>query len=304
MNGRPGKRIQKVFWTLLRVGGTAFFLAAIFRNPALRPHSVTWPGGGRLAVALISIPGFVMSLAWIESWRLRSLHPDPESPSPSPAQSLRWYLESRPWVYALPGSLGADGVLAFRMQAGTGLPPLRIGKWLIRLRLWGLLAWAFTLAAVCMRPGALTGLLSGPFTASWVWWSVGGASLLLAVALEETGTPFSRLARLSRPLAQSLMAAALAIGWAWMAGYGVGVELSLLQVATLMALLTFASLLPLSIAGLGVQEALILHVLGGGHASGQLLLVSLMLHLQRLSLSALGLAVSWWQPIASDGGPA
>lgn len=221
----------------------------------------------------------------------------------------RIFLQSRPFIYLLPSAVGAEGMIWAH---------LREHRWghgscvylLLSTRVWGLGVWALAAGLFCaLAPEA--SLRSLPLVARRpsLWLLLGGCACLGSVASRWGVAAWSRVPLApfrSAPLLGSfgltLASAGISILAGLWAARAIGLPMAPAQVMGIIALLNFALVLPISVAGVGVQEGVVLLVGGGmGFQEAHLLGFSAILHLQRLAIALAGLGVL--RPRRDPGAP-
>jgi hypothetical protein len=292
----PSPRALALF--LLKAGGTAALSFLTWRKLPPGALASGW-GGIHWGAACGSMGAFVAGMALLEAWRMKlagdqALGPGLRGGGPGP-RYLEWlflYVETRPWIYLLPATLAAEGILWHRLGR-RGVPAGTGGRILLSVRLWGLGAWALLEAwSLHAEPGL--GVLFGslpPWAAQAPCWGLLalGAALAALVALPSwKRAPVALLLALAAALW-----AVLCAGWASRAA---GIPLGAGAATGAITFLNFALVLPLSLGGLGLQEALLLTLLAPwGFPPAAILAFSLILHLQRVAMALLGLC-AWWLP--------
>ena len=288
----------------LKLLGSALLLGLTFRR---FPIARLWPaiGGIRWNPALASVAVFVLLMTCGEAVRLwiAARLSQGEGPGPTPWQWAVHYLHSRPWVYILPASIAAEGMLWARATR-SGVPASTGGRIVLGAKLWGLAAWAFAAGLGLQREPRLLNLLRG--LPAWTrgglpWYLLGAAVCLGAGAFSCVGarngslTMGRRALLLAASLATALAVMGVSVGCAWWAALAAGLPMSFSAIMGAAALLNFALVLPISLGGLGLQEAVLLTAfMPLGLAPGPLLALSFLMHLQRLAMVAVGLA-TWVQ---------
>jgi len=288
---------RKILLEALKVAGTAFLLWFAFRKvPAGTFARAAQGENWSLALASLGVYGLGMSL--VEASRylilaraLRSAEDD------LPLREwVALYLESRPWVYLLPASAGAEAVL-WRGLRGHRWTHRQCGALVLGTRVIGLGIWVLLLGVALGLAPSVPGLileLPRALKGGWAWGALGAAIVavsILAIPLfaGEKGRRFPAgpmlLAVAAGVVSAAVVCAALLLGAA-----SAGLHLTFLEAAGFTAVLNIGMVLPISLAGLGLQEALLLR-LGAGLATfapAPLMALSAILHLQRLGLALLG----------------
>jgi hypothetical protein len=254
----------------------------------------------RIASALGSALFFSLGTLLAEAWRLQvagSLVAERTLPFP------KWFfmlLATRPWVYLLPAGIGAEGALWWKLRQ-EGWQHGGCAYVVLSTRILGVAFWALAIAAGLTfssfgpaSGGLLPAFLRGPLP-----WIALGLGLMGAVQLVKHLPRISGQVQFTRAGARTWLRLALAtcavgavccLSFLW-AARSAGLQVSLGFSAGVLGLVYFGMALPVSLAGLGLQEAIVLLVgRKAGIADAQLLAICGVLHLQRGMLSALGLA--------------
>jgi len=294
--GKPGLRLLWLFelaltclllWLSLRNVPLAGILGALARI--------------RLPQALLSLVLFGVGVPLLEGARLRLAGTLAEETQPPGLFWVALFAESRPFMYLMPAAAGSEGMIWLR---------LRQYRWrhrscafvVLLTKAWGVGGWALVLGLVLAGPGALGGL----FPAGRLWlrspflWAGGGLAILGGMALapfllaRRQGVPVR--APGARVLAGMALATAGAMGVAvlaaWIAAGSAGIHQGFLFSAGFLALCNFATLLPIAVAGFGLQEALVLAIgLPLGCPAPVLLAFSAVVHAQRLALALAGVVL-------------
>ena len=294
---RIGRWLREGFQVLF----TLFLLGLAFRKVPLDELGKAflelhpWMGAGAILL-------FGVLLIPLEAARFRSAGHVYREKDPPWRGWVFLYLESRKFQYLLPASMGAEGVLWYRLKQ-RGWRHATCGFVVFATRGWGMVGWAFTAAvALAWAPG-VPAILAG--LAPWMigpWpWGTGALLGTLVLGLGPLGwarwkklplSPEWRRHLLAQVgfMALTLVANGLS---AWLAARSAGLSIPLLSILGLLALVNFAIALPASVGGLGIQEWLVLR-LGSelGLAAAPLLVFSMLLHAQRLGLTVAGAFVS------------
>jgi hypothetical protein len=250
---------------------------------------------------LLSLGFFVAGAVLVESTRFACASHLLDERQPRFRDWARFFVESRPFFYLLPASIGTEGMVWARLRQYQW-HHVSCGFVVVNTRLWGFAAWAGAAAFALSEPsGAGTLLARAPawMRAPGIW---AAAAVLAAAAAAAVPAAMARwnglalrraigLPNLAMALASS--ASALIISRAVvMASAAAGTPIPFHAAMGLMAIFNFAMVLPVSLAGFGLQEALVLIL---GHAYGyqpaSLVAFSAILHLQRLALSLPGLGI-------------
>lgn len=252
-------------------------------------------------LALGSVLLYALGAASIESARLAFSGRLVAEPRVGYGGWLRLFMVSRPFFYFLPASAGAEG----RVWLGLRRRHWRHGSCgfaLLLNRSIGVGGWALAAAFALSYPGG-TGLMlrQAPTWLRSPWpWGIGGGCVLAACLLAPSihgllralpsppGQGRSLLGLALTTLASILVTALAAL----MAAAAAGTPLTLDQALGLIAIFNFAMVLPISLGGFGLQEALVLSLgLGLGYPPAALIAFSTLLHAQRLVLSLAGLGL-------------
>jgi uncharacterized membrane protein YbhN (UPF0104 family) len=254
---------------------------------------LTWAG---LSVAVI-----ILGLAPVEAARLRCAGALLAEDQPGFARWFEIFLSSRPFFYILPAAVGAEAMVWARLRQFRW-DHRSCGFVVLATRIWGMSAWSLAAAlALGQFPGFGPILARAPLWAqqSGFWMAAGGtlaaASILLPVFLAgRQGVGFAprgwkgALAIVAATLT-SVLATSLS---AQLASWAAGTPFTFIQSMGLLAFFNFSMVLPISLGGLGLQEALILFLgVPMGYRPEALVAFSVLLHLQRLALCGLGLGV-------------
>lgn len=212
---------------------------------------------------------------------------------------LRIFLESRAFLYLLPSGVGQEGFLWWRLR-GQGWQHANCVFVVLLIRVTGLAGWllalGWALTATPLRVPARA-LLPAPLAQPLAWAALGALLLLLAgltpAVLRRRGllarhSPgLGAWARLLPATLGSMTMVALSMQWGARA---FGLEMDIGVAGGILTLLFLALVLPVSVAGLGVQEGLLLLVGKGlGWPPGATLGLSCLLHLHRAALALTGL---------------
>lgn len=286
----------RALWAL-KLGFTILLLALAFRNVPLHALAEAWGRihmGWAIGAVLLYLPLCVLA----ESMRLWAAGRRVAAP---PLRLREWsaaFLASRPWFYLLPASAGADGMIWYRLRR-RGWSHGGCGYAVLAVRFWGLALWAamagFTLIVAPETRGLLSGTprwLSSPYP-----WLGGGVLALLACVLAphwlarkehvdlKGAGPMDSLLNLGLALFSASITAACVL----MAAQATALPFSLPACFGLLAWLNFAMALPISLGGLGLQEALVLRLgLPLGLPAATLLAFSGIVHLMRIVLAIAG----------------
>ena len=294
--GAPGKAWGSRAAWVLKLGFTTLLLFLAFRKVPLRDLTSAWGRihtGWAAGAVLAYLPFCVLA----ESTRLWAAGRRIAAP---PLRIREWaaaFLESRPWFYLLPAATGADAVVWYHLRK-RGWSHGGCGFTVLSVRLWGLALWAlvagFTLFTVPETRSILAGM-PGWIAAPYLW-AAGGCAAVIACTIAPHWLARKEHVDLGRiphsdPLLHLGLAALSALvtgSCVWMAARATGLPFSLPACLGLLAWLNFAMALPISLGGLGLQEALVLRLgLPLGLPAATLLAFSGIVHLMR-ALLALG----------------
>jgi hypothetical protein len=204
------------------------------------------------------------------------------------------YLRSRPWTFAMPGGLAADGAIGVAL-ARRGWSAGQSVRLLLVNRLWGLCVWCALLALHLGRRA-----LDGPFRVppALLWAGAGAAAVAATLMWFDTtrgAAPWP--AQLSRHLVLGTLGAigaGVIVLSTQASARALGLPSSLLGASGFQASMMLGMLLPVSLNGLGLQEFLVFH--GGFFPNASLAALSLLtivLHLQRTLPALAGLVLIW-----------
>lgn len=301
MEALPTKAVWKSWgnrasW-ILKLGSTVLLLFLAFRKVPLHDLAGAWTrlhSGWAIAAVLAYLPLSVGA----ESVRLWAAGRRVASPYLHLYEWSAAFLESRPWFYLLPASAGADAVIWYRLRK-CGWSHGECGFTVISVRLWGLALWALiaglTLALVPESRTILSGIPR--WGSSWPLWLGGGClALITCVIAPHWLAQKQHIGLRNLPFTDPLVHLLLAIisafvtgGCVWMAAWAAGLPFSLPACLGLLAWLNFAMALPISLGGLGLQEALVLRLgLPMGLPAATLLAFSAIVHLMRATLALAG----------------
>ncbi|HET6329971.1 MAG TPA: lysylphosphatidylglycerol synthase domain-containing protein [Holophagaceae bacterium] len=293
-SGQAWKR--RALW-LLKLGFTILLLALAFQHVPLRALGDAWSRirmGWAIGAVIIYVPLCVLA----ESARLWAAGRRVAAPPLTIREWASAFLASRPWFYLLPASAGADGMVWYHLRR-KGWSHGGCGYTLLSVRFWGLALWALIAGMSLIMAPETGGILSGipPWLMSPRLWLAGGCITLLGCALAphwlarkehvdlKSAGPADPFLHLSLTVFSALIAAASV----WMAARATALPFGLLTCLGLLAWLTFAMALPISLGGLGLQEALVLRLgLPLGLPAATLLAFSGIVHLMRAILALTG----------------
>lgn len=287
------RRTNQASW-FLKLGFTLLLLFLAFRKVPIHELVKTWahlhPNWAITAV-LAYLPLCVSA----ESLRLWASGRRVASP---PLHIREWcsaYLESRPWFYLLPAAAGADGVIWYHLRS-RGWQHGGCGYTVISVRLWGLAFWALVAGLTLRSVPEIYNILTGipGWLTSWPLWFFGGCAALALCTATPHWLAHKAHINLQRipptdPALHLLLAlnSALVTGMCvWMGAKAAGLPFSLPVCLGLLAWLNFAMALPISLGGLGLQEALVLRLgMPMGLPAASLLAFSAIIHLMRIVLA-------------------
>jgi uncharacterized membrane protein YbhN (UPF0104 family) len=251
-----------------------------------------------LPLAASSVALFVLGNLLIEPLRLLAAGRLLRERQPRFTQWLNLYAESRPFYYVLPAAAGAEGMVWLRLrqfQWGHA----SCGFVVFITRLVGVSTWALAAALAVGSPGSAALLAQAPaFMRSPSLWGTMGALVLVASILapgwmrrwkhlpvrDQRAKAMTAVVLLSPA---SAMVNVLAVHAGALAAH---TSLGLVETAGLLGFFNFAMILPVSLGGFGLQEALVLGLgLPLGYPAPALLAFSIVMHFQRLALSITGL---------------
>lgn len=219
---------------------------------------------------------------------------------------LSWcatFLRSRPWAYLLPISVAGEAAMLLHGKRPSWSTYGAI-RTLVSVRLLGLLLWALWCGATSGQ-AAISSLLNhlpSPIASGEFWLAMGGIGLCCFAVFERTRRRSFPIASIVLALASTVLMAATTK----LAAVATGVSLGFLDILGFLALLNFAMVLPVSLGGIGVQEGILLIMnANAGIPAESLMSFSLLLHLQRLVLAAIGISLVFTQSMRHERhGPA
>lgn len=252
-----------------------------------------------LPLALVSVATFLLGNFLVEPLRLMAAGRVLQESQPRFSQWLALYAESRPFFYVLPASAGAEGMVWVRLRRYQWTHA-SCGFVVFMTRVVGTGTWALGAAlALEAHDGCGRLLAQAPgFLRLPAFWGAGGALVLLGALLapgwmrhwkhlpvvSRRGAPLAGMILLS--LASALVNALSVHGAALSAHTSLGMA----GAVGFLAFFNFAMILPISLGGFGLQEAMILGLgLPLGYPAPALIAFSIVLHIQRLTLSLIGL---------------
>lgn len=238
------------------------------------------------ALAVFSSLLYLAVLSGMEGWRYWVEARRQGIEAQGLAYWTRAFMRSRPWVFLLPVAIAAEAAmyLGGKNAGCESRPMIRV---LVDVRLMGLLIWALLCGLSLNSPAATTLFQTLPVLVSnasvWLGFSIVGIVIFLA---------FERRQGRAMPwksVGLAFLSALLLSGVTELSAVAAGVPLSMIEVIAFLAILNFALVLPISLGGLGIQEALLFHMCSqtGAHAE-QILTLSILLHLQRVLLALIG----------------
>ena len=254
-----------------------------------------------LALAALSLGIFLCGSLFVEPARLAFASRLLAEPQPTFATWVRIFLESRPFYFVLPGSVAAEGMVWLRLRE-LHWRHASCAFVVLCTRIWGVGTWGLAAAyALTFPKGSGLVLAQAP---SWMRsptpWALGGflaaASACLAPLLARRywNLPLvtGRVGPTIAMILSSILSALIVTVGVQVASMAAGTPLPLHSALGLMALFNFAMIVPVSLGGFGLQEALILALgTGMGYPAPALVAFSALIHAQRLLLSLLGLAL-------------
>ncbi len=205
---------------------------------------------------------------------------------------------SRAFLYALPASAGADGAIWFKLRR-HGWSHASCVQVLLMTRLLGVGVWSLAAAfSLFACPSTADMLVRAP---AWLrqpltWALIGLVVLGLAGAAPKLLSKFKQQGLDSFSRKHLLVGVGLAIlsalvnaGGVLAAARAMHISMTLGLALGFMAFFNFAMILPISLGGFGLQEALLLTLgTGLGCSAPDLLACSAIVHLQRLLLALVG----------------
>lgn len=302
-------RLRGPLLWVVKLALTAFLLRLAFRGI---PQGALVAALGRIQwpLALAATALYAIASIPLDALRLHGIATQFEIPGPSRREWVRLYLESRPFFYLLPASAGADGLVWYRLR-DRHWSHRDCGLLLFLNRTWGVGAWALA-GAISLALGTESSaiLLGAPnwLARPWFWAALGFAACagsaigpsLLRLRRGSALRPFrpSRSGVVFTATALSALGLALSVQWAARAA---GLTLPYGACLGLLAWFNFAMVLPISLGGLGIQEALVLRLAPAfGLLPAPLLAFSALVHLLRLTQVSFGAATYLWGRAAPD----
>ena len=293
----PPATLKKYLIWFTKLGLTCLLLWLALRQVPMKGLGAAFLSANP-ALALASVILFLAGIIPAETSRFLGAGGLLAERQPGFARWLRIYLQGRPFFYLLPAAVGAEGIIWIRLR-GYQWRHASCGFTVLLTRLFGVGAWALAAGISLAAPGGAGAILSG--LPPWLgrpglWVGLGilviGAS---AVApwfmgrfrgLPMAGGRWRTLAFITCATGASLLLSTLA---ASLAGLATGTPFGFVAIAGLLALFNFAMVLPISLGGFGLQEALVLRLgLPLGFSASHLLVFSALLHLQRVMLALVG----------------
>jgi len=249
-------------------------------------------------LASLSILLFVPATGLAESARLQWSGAWLALPQPGYRAWLLVYLESRPFFLLLPAAVGSEAIIWLRLRQ-HGWDNSASGFVILAGRIWGAGVWGLG-AAIALASFQGFGMILAASSAVLIrpgfWVGSAGGLLLISASLpgwlarRHGWSIRSDSVRILGTLILTVGCAAIAVGTAWIAARAAGLPFTIIQIMGLLAFFNFSMLLPISLGGFGLQEAIILFLGRSlGFAPQPLLAFSALLHIQRLVLSGVGL---------------
>lgn len=318
MNGEPQSGAATKAWKgravwAIKLGFTILLLTLAFRHVPLHSLAEAWSHihlGWAVGAVVIYVPFCVLA----ESTRLWAAGRSVAAPSLKIQEWASAFLASRPWFYLLPASAGADGVIWYRLRR-RGWSHGGCGYTVLAVRFWGLALWALVAGLTLIAAPETRGILSGTpkwLSSPWLWFGGGSLAILACVVAphwlarkEHVDLKITTPAEPFLNLGLALLSAAITAGCVWMGARATGLPFSLPACFGLLAWLNFAMALPISLGGLGLQEALVLRLgLPLGLPAATLLAFSGIVHLMRAVLALTGGLASLTDKPRSTADPA
>jgi len=214
---------------------------------------------------------------------------------------LALFAESRAFLYLLPSGMGQEGYLWWKLRK-YGWDHGSCGFLVVIVRVTGLALWMLVMARALATPAfrdACRSVLIGPLSAPTAWGAAGAALLVLSLGLPPLLVRLEKLRRYRlapapwtaflAATAASMFFSALAFQLAARAFH---LPFALDQASGCLTLLFIGMVLPISLAGLGLQETILLMLGHGlGLPVGPVLGLSCLLHAQRLIPAVAGMGV-------------
>jgi uncharacterized membrane protein YbhN (UPF0104 family) len=270
-------------------------------------HKVPWAGvrasffNVSRPLAGFSIVFFVLATTLVETTRMMFAGKVVKERQPRFRDWLRLFSESRPFFFLLPGAVATEGLIWIRLRE-MQWRHASCGFALGITRVWGVAGWCLAAAYALSKHNGTDAILAAapPFLRSPALWVAGGllasTGALLAPAIMKR---FKHLPIAENPgrfnvamAVASLLSLAIISLSVKLAAAAAGTPLPFHAAMGLMAFFNFAMVLPISVGGFGLQEGLVLLLgLSLGYPAGALIAFSALMHLQRLTLSLVGLGV-------------
>jgi uncharacterized membrane protein YbhN (UPF0104 family) len=311
---RSAARFNLKDWAawISKAGMTALLLWIVFRKVPLQGilAAMTRVDPG---LTVLSVLVFLAGTTILESLRLAAAGSLLRERPPSFPAWLRLYLESRPFFYLLPGAVAAEGMVWMRLRQFQWRH-VSCGFAVLSTRIWGVAVWGIAAAFALARPNGTSAMLAQApawMRNPWVWLAGAGFTVIAAAlapwamgrwkglpVVEHTGLPLLWMALSSAGSAGVITIAVL------LASRAAGTPLPFHAALGLMAIFNFAMVLPISLGGLGLQEALAA-LLGPvfGYSLPAMIAFSALMHLQRVVLSLAGLGIFLAGRPANPSGP-
>lgn len=202
---------------------------------------------------------------------------------------LKWariFVCSRPWAYVVP--IGVAGEVAMLMTGRRdGWDPRQAFRVLLFVRLTGLLAWAIWcgVASGQAANSSLFAHLPYPLAQPVFWYGLGVVGLFFFIGHEWLNERPAPIASIALTFGSNALGAATT----YLAAVATGIQMNILEILGFLGILNFALVLPVSLGGIGVQEAILFAMMKDANVPlVSLMTFSTLLHLQRLLLAAVG----------------
>ncbi|HRE19033.1 MAG TPA: lysylphosphatidylglycerol synthase domain-containing protein [Rhodocyclaceae bacterium] len=284
----PSGFTRRLFLGLIRLSGSlvvlVWALSGLPQSASQNLWSFDWP-----LLALISLPVYALLLSAIEGARYCA---EAQRQGITARGFLFWtsaFVTSRPWAFLLPMAIAAEAAM-YLGGKGDGCDSRPMVRVLVSVRLIGLLVWAF-LCGLSLNPSVATPMamsLHAYLPGGVVSFCIAGGGLLGFFIFERTQGRRMPWASVLLAVCSAVLLSAVA----FLSARAMGIGLGFLAVMGFLGLLNFAMVLPISVGGLGVQEALLFQLFAtSGVPAEQLLMFSILLHVQRIALALVGAAL-------------